>query len=383
LSLFVRHWAPWGDEAHYLETVRRFGEGLDLQLLRSYPHEMTGPLGFVAYGLWGRMVGFDLWPLRLLSPLLALATCLLLTGLLQHVAHRRLVIAGTAMLALNPYFVGLAVFVFTDMLALLFMLVAVTGFVRDRRWLTIAGMAGAVTTRQFQVFLVLAFILASFTLIARRPPQVARQLVAIAVGLLPFGALVWLWGGLSPANSIRRIFWTSPHFDLHGLSLYLAIPGVYALPLVIYRLYRLRHRVPWSTVAGGIAIAALVLIFPVRAAAVQVRGGWETVGFAHRALTYLLPGAAATAVWFASACCWLVAAIEQGRRAWRSRDHVASSLPVTACCGVISFLAVMPFSYMPWEKYALPLIVFAIVVLCMETERRDELVERSGSIVSV
>lgn len=33
---------------------------------------------------------------------------------------------------------------------------------------------------------------------------------------------------------------------------------------------------------------------------------------------------------------------------------------------MLSFLVVMPFSYLPWEKYALPLLVLCGVALCTD-----------------
>lgn len=35
--------------------------------------------------------------------------------------------------------------------------------------------------------------------------------------------------------------------------------------------------------------------------------------------------------------------------------------------GILCFLLVMPFSYMPWEKYALPLLLFMVLALCRDS----------------
>ena len=64
---------PWGDEAHFLETIRLFGAGVSLELLRAY-REMTAPLTYLVYAAWGHLAGFDTPRLRLLSPLVAAAT---------------------------------------------------------------------------------------------------------------------------------------------------------------------------------------------------------------------------------------------------------------------------------------------------------------------
>src|SRR5437667_2479703 len=42
----------WGDEAHFVQTIRRFADGITLDTLRHYP-EMSTPLPFVLYAVWG------------------------------------------------------------------------------------------------------------------------------------------------------------------------------------------------------------------------------------------------------------------------------------------------------------------------------------------
>jgi len=81
---------------------------------------MSGPLTFAIYGAWGRLAGFGTAELRLLSPLIASATALVWFAFLRD-RLRSCTVVGLALatLVLNPYFIGLSVFVFTDMLALL------------------------------------------------------------------------------------------------------------------------------------------------------------------------------------------------------------------------------------------------------------------------
>jgi len=77
--LFTGHLPPWGDEEHYLQTVRLFASGISVELLRTY-EEMTTPLTFVVYSLWGQAVGLQTDRLRLLSVVLAALTCGLLAN---------------------------------------------------------------------------------------------------------------------------------------------------------------------------------------------------------------------------------------------------------------------------------------------------------------
>jgi hypothetical protein len=61
---------PWGDEYHFVQTVKQFGTNFSIETLTHY-NEMSGPLPFIIYSLWGRVFGFDLFILRLLSILIA------------------------------------------------------------------------------------------------------------------------------------------------------------------------------------------------------------------------------------------------------------------------------------------------------------------------
>ena len=47
--LGVLHGEPWGDERHFVETVRLFASAPTLETLRHYP-EMSGPLPFAQIG---------------------------------------------------------------------------------------------------------------------------------------------------------------------------------------------------------------------------------------------------------------------------------------------------------------------------------------------
>ena len=63
---------PYSDEQHFCETVVSFGEEITIEKLRTYD-EMSTPLQFVLYSLWGRLFGFAMWQLRMLSIIIALA----------------------------------------------------------------------------------------------------------------------------------------------------------------------------------------------------------------------------------------------------------------------------------------------------------------------
>jgi len=365
---FTHERAPWGDEEHYLATVQLFGRGLSLDLLRSYP-EMTAPLTFLVYGAWGHIAGFDTPSLRLLSVCLSWAAASTWWLVLRLECGRTpWTIGALALLVLNPYFVGLSIFVFTDMLALCGLALTALGVSRDRPWLVAAGVGMATLTRQYLVFLVPAVALADML---RRSGRRGRLLTASAAGLLPLAALVVLWGvSLSPDNSLRRDYlFGGLRFDPHALSLYVSLPGLYLLPLMLPRLARTSWRV-WALAAP---LAATVWLFTIEPSAAQLREGRTTVGFLHKALTASLPPVFVTAVFWAGATCGLAWAISAAPRAWQqwraARNQPAAGFPWMAAA---AFLLVMPFSYLPWEKYALPLLMLVTVMVARVESRRAD-----------
>ncbi len=366
--VIVRGRGPWGDEVHFLGTVRRFGDGVSMDLLRSY-QEMSGPLTFVLYSGWGRLVGFETQALRLLSPLIAFATAYVwLRVLLAGLRDGRLVLLVFGSLLLNPYFVGLSLFVFTDMLALLGLALATFGVWERRPWLTASGLAIATCSRQYLAFLAPALVLTG--VFSRRDLKpVTRLVIPSLVGMIPLAALIALWGGnLAPANQIRDLYLSEGlRFDVHSLSLYLSSPAAYLVFLVAPTAIRASR----TSLSLAFGVALLVAVFPVLPSSAQLREGVTTVGFLHRAMSALL-----SEWWVRVVVCLLAfvnttalaeAATEAAHR-WRSGALPERELFVWVA--IAAFLAVMPFSYMPWEKYALPLLMLQSLALGMLLDRR-------------
>lgn len=362
LWMFTHTRPPWGDEAHFLVAVRLFGEGLSLELLRTYP-EMATPLSFVAYACWGGIVGFDTGMLRLLSPLVAFATTWIWWLVLCRACGgaSRWTLVALAVIVFNPYFVGLSIFVFTDMLALFGLAVVTYGMLINRVVLVVVGIAVATLSRQYLAFLAPAVIAADLLTTAAGRRR-GRLSLAGVVGLLPLGACVALWGWqLAPASPLRDLFLTEGlRFDPHALSLYLAVPGIYLLPMLL-PVFRTVRAHTWLI---AVAVGAFVLVFPVEGSIVQSRSGPGTVGFVHETLTPALPTPAVNAVFWIFATIWLTAAIH-ALRTLRQRMGappltVADAFPWYGCA---MFLLLMPFSYMPWEKYALPLLMLGSLAI--------------------
>jgi hypothetical protein len=350
LWFIARHRPPWSDEAHFLDTVRQFGSGMSVELLRSY-NELSAPLTYIVYAAWGDLVGFEVASLRFLSPMLAAATLLCYSGLLErHGFTPRAIAIVLLVIAINPYFVGTSIFVYTDMLALLGMVLAWLGVETKRWWLAGIGISVATLTRQYSAFLAAASVI-SAVLASGESRRDRVTLVAVAVlAMMPLVGLVVLWGGaLSPVNHLREMYLSEGlRFDPHALSLYLAAPAIYLAPLTVSTL-RSAGRREWLSAAIPVLWLAA---FPVQASSAQLRDGIATVGFAHRA--FLLVGEA----WLAHAAFLTAAAVSVVAIAtWLNAARVKERRelgPLFPWVALVCFLLLMPFSFQPWEKYALP-----------------------------
>jgi hypothetical protein len=366
----------WGDEAPIVSTIALFGRGITLDLLRTYP-EMNTPLIYVVFAGWGRLVGFELWRLRILAVVLAFVTSWIVYRLLRDTLDdRRVTLVSLATVVLNPYYIGLSAFVFTDMLALLTMALGWWALIR-RRFAYVGLAAGAaLLTRQYFVFLFPALLSAEALNQQGRRRDLAQLATWLALGAVPFIALVSMWQGLAPPNAKRAIYLQQGlAFDPHALTLYLAVPAVYLLPVVAWRLSR---GVRWQSAAAGVLLAAPALAVPIKAAVVQIVLNRGTVGFIHRFLVASLPPSALPLASFAMAAIWITIVVDCGfdlADRWRhERLDVGAWIPWTM---FVAFLVVMPFSYMPWEKYAVPMFIAAVPMIA------STLVKHPGRLASV
>src|SRR5215210_5725757 len=106
---------------YHLPTILQFADRLDFE---SYPAAQT-PLYHLLFAGWGKVVGFELWRLRLLNVAISYGAVLVLFRLLRRRGLPDLQSFVLALLlALSPYYLGASFTLLTDNLALLFGLLA-------------------------------------------------------------------------------------------------------------------------------------------------------------------------------------------------------------------------------------------------------------------
>jgi Dolichyl-phosphate-mannose-protein mannosyltransferase len=197
------------DEGWYhLPTIRQFGEQLPAVDFESYPAAQT-PLFHLLFALWGKVVGFELWGLRLLNVAISYVTLLVLFRWLRRGFgfDQPQALALTLLFGLSPHVLGVSFAVLTDNLSTLFGILALERFHRTSQNRSLrtfaigcAAMAAAILTRQSFVWLAPIAAWALLTAVPS-PRRFAAGATVACVSLLPFAALVVIWGGLVPEGA--------------------------------------------------------------------------------------------------------------------------------------------------------------------------------------
>jgi hypothetical protein len=245
---------------YQLPTILQLSERLDLS---GYPSAQT-PLFHLVMAGWGKLVGFELWKLRLLSVAISYGMALALLHLLRRATSLGAwpAFALTLVLTLSPYVFGASFTLLTDNLALLFALLGLERIERFRSDGSLAAfalaclaIAGAVLTRQS--FLWLALVAGWFLLRSRAPlARRAAGAALLGLALVPLAALVVEWRGLVPPGADPAscgLCTDRPGVGRDALSLRtvgftLAVLGGYAA--LIFGPSLLRHRQLWRTLPG-------------------------------------------------------------------------------------------------------------------------------------
>lgn len=352
----------WNDEGHFHRTVEYFGQGISLDTLKHY-EEMSTPLPFIVYAWWGRLAGFELAQLRILTLICSLITYLVFFHLLWILVNDpRAVFWSALWLVINPYMIGLSIFIYTDMMTIMFVVLALLARVRKQALLFGLAMALGILSRQYVVFLTLACLTwDGFQWLLERKREALKMLAADLLSLVPYGLLILLWGGAGPDNSLRGAYLTEGvSFHPTHLTLYLCLLFVFHVPLIAarWREIYLRPRV----VIISLILSFAYYLVPVTAVKTLLFPENAAVGLFHRFLRMAL--ANESLVNAAFQLCLLMALpvllyfIED---TYRRLSRRLIDLPLLLDLALFSFLIIMPWSYFVWEKYVLLLVPIVII----------------------
>lgn len=347
----------WGDEAHYVETIDQFGNDLSLNTITHY-NEMSTPLPFILYSIWGLIFSFDIRVLRVFSIVIAFATYLFFHKLaFELFNHIELSLLSTVFIAVHPYMVGLSVFVFTDMLAILFIVISCIS-IRERNPISLSiSLACGLLCRQYLIFHVAAAGLYYFVeYCGTRRMDSIKMLSSCLISLAPLIILGVIWKGIAPDNEVKKIYMDEGwRFHPSYLTLYVCQFFIYLLPVISIS-WRIFYK-NGKTMFLSFVISGFYWLFPVRASKYQLDGNIHTVGFVHKSVKTVLGNQFVEDIVFYMAFLLglpiIIFIIKDICLNWRDKKF---GFEFFLDLSVISFLIVMPFSYLCWEKYFLPLL---------------------------
>lgn len=361
---------PWHDEQHFVETVNYFGQNFNSNALYNY-EEMSTPLPFIIYAAWGKLVGFQLPVLRILSIIIALITYLLFFSLFKNYYSSLTALMAVPFFAFNPYFAGASIFVFTDMMAILFLGLSFVSLQRGKPVLLGIALASALLTRQYLVFLVPAFFLYIF-LNFRNSGQKGylKYMSAVALSCVPLVLLMFFWGGSSPVNTVRNNY-ISYAFTFHPsfLTLYISQIFIYSFPFILFqwRKFYQNKRI----VLISLLLSVSYLAFPVSSSIPAIEADVFTVGYFHRFLKMFLSDGMVHIVFYLTYLMSLPVLISFISSALDDFKQKRIGLRFLCAVTFLFFLLVMPFSYLVWEKYFIPVLP-VVVFLIMSDSRSEE-----------
>jgi hypothetical protein len=363
---------------YQLPTILQLRDGLGFS---DYPSAQT-PLFHLVMAGWGKLVGFELWKLRLLNVAISYGAALALLRLLRGSTSLGAVPAFALTLAftLSPYFFGASFTLLTDNLAILFALLALERVHRYARDGTPAAFAAAclwtgaaVLTRQSFLWLVLV---AGAFLVLRERWSLARLLAgttALALALAPLAALAIQWNGLVPPSADPAscgLCTDSPGFGRDALTLRtvgftVALLGLYAAlvfgPGLARRFREAPPRPPWALLGAAAAMgAALLLISPLEYTRIRV-GLPGDAGYLWRVSGHLPTVLGSSlAFWVAVPAGAVASALLARRAGWTSPATV-----YLAC-----FLAVALPVALVYQKYFDPFALLAVALFARPPDFR-------------
>ena len=349
----------WGDENHFYNTIQSFYNApFSLHTLRHY-EEMSTPLPFLAYALFGKIFGLALPTLRVLSLLVASATFFALFILFRYYVSeiRSLFMLGFVMI--NPYIAGLSLFVFTDMLALFFTALSFIAHHKKKPILLAISLAGSLLCRQYCAFLILSF--ATFYLynwLVLKQKSDMKLFVAVLIGCIPLFSLFIFWHGTTPLNATRNLY-INDGFSFHtsAITLYVSLCCLYLIPFSLVYLKKLyTHRI----FIVSILVSSIYFFLPVQASRPALALHILTVGYIHKALLMIHPSLVHIIfyVGFLAAIPFIINSFHSIFRDIKTRSQSISTLNNLT---IIAFLVIMPISYLTWEKYFI--LLFPVVLL--------------------
>ncbi len=352
ICIFGFDYKPWTDEEHFYFTILEFIKSPTLGTLKHY-EEMSTPLPFIIYGIWGLIFNSDLATLRILSLLIAFTTILSAFYFFRKAGLSNIAsICSILILTLNPYFTGVSFFVYTDMLCELFMIWSFIFLLQQNMLASCISLLLAILCRQYMLFFI---PVAALYVFSQKDFKFSYALIKresfLLIPVVGTGLLFIFWGGASPDNKLKTLYmYQAFAFHSDAFTAYMAASIIYTFPLLLFAIKEIKKK--YAITIFPIAVVWYYL-FPVQGSQVAMESMLhiDTIGLLHK-VTHNLPDSAEHFFWFALfglSCIVYAVLIEKALKNYRS-------LYFFICSSWLFFLGTMCLSYLTWEKYLLPVL---------------------------
>ena len=363
----------WGDEWHFVDTIKYFGNNFHLSALLDYD-QVTAPLVFIIFALWGKIFGFEIEILRLLSLIISAATVFFTFHLYsKNLTSKKTALFSLLIIFLNPYFWGLSFFVFTDIPTLFFLILTALAVYYERPGFLFLSSSAALLSRQYSVYLAAAAGLFFLIRYLRGEKSQIKNIAALILSTIPLLTLMLFWGGSAPPSGVDRWIVDDPqvyHFSF--ITTYITFSAIYLFPLI----FLLRKNIFQNRlfIVLTLAFSAWYFFFPVSASYVSLlQTDHDTVGLLHRFIKYGLsyPALISFTLWlfFWIGLIFLSLIIKEDYKLLKEGVWNYGHFLTIA---VLLFFLIMPFSYQVWEKYliiVLPFILLRLMMLMFQNKK--------------
>ncbi len=356
----------WGDERHFVATIMTFGEEMNLNTLKHYK-EMSPPLPFILYAYWGKIFGFELYKLRFFSILIAFITYLLFHYLLFRIFENGIIaLLSSIFLIIHPYMIGLSIFVFTDMLAIMFLLFALYGIIKNNWIIYTLAAISTLLSRQYTIFFILAsgiYYLLHF--LRNKEEHISKKeallmILANGLAIIPLLALFIFWKGASPESETKYIYINEAFtFHISFLILYISQLFIYLLPLILLSYKYIYNK---KILISSLIVSSIYWFFPITPCKLAIEANVFTIGFFHRFLRIIFKNLFLEQIVFYLTLLFALPILYYILKdTYLKIKEEKFNFTFLLNLFILSFLIIMPFSYLCWEKYFLPILPFTII----------------------
>lgn len=381
LSFFYSSSPPHSDERHFIETIKLFSEGNILSHIKDYS-EITPPLFYILFSVWTKLSGFSIGALRILNVLISLICWQLLFYFFKTITkNSRASFLLSALIVFNPYFTGMSLFVYNDNLMLLFIMIGILSFTKNRAAATGLFFALGILVRQYSIIFPFSVFVNSLLQSIISKKLRVNFLIATALSIIPIFFLFIYWQGFAPESGLK--IWYVKNRSLYNLdyiNTYLTFSTVYIFPFIIYYFYKMR--ISKLNLIYSVILSVILSLFPVQPSLATVsQTKVTTVGYAHKFLTAMF-GSDSILLNFLlfillfAGCYITINLIIDLIKKFQDKSI---DYQIIFSLLWISFLIIMPFSFQVWEKYLIMILPFyaAAIYTQMATDIKNEKVNSS------